>query len=172
MPVVLSTSQKDRRIRAFNIRLTAPPTIDIRVHHGGRILTTNKLYNYWGGEEHMICNVKTRHVKINIIKFLVRKHLSQYKDVIAYYFRVPTVEMFEPWSLQKIENDIRLPYFLEDIQIGHALDIYLVHSRYPILIDPNTQRWLRRNWEKSGFISGHIEAKRRKCKTAKAIKEE
>nr|GEX33041.1 replication protein A 70 kDa DNA-binding subunit C [Tanacetum cinerariifolium] len=70
MRVVLSTSQKDHKIRAYNIRLTAPPTIDIRGHHGGRILTTNKLYNYWGGEEHMICNVKTCHVKINIIKFL------------------------------------------------------------------------------------------------------
>ncbi|GJV16110.1 replication protein A 70 kDa DNA-binding subunit B [Tanacetum coccineum] len=122
-----------------NNRFTAPSTIDICVHHGGRILTANKLYDYWDGEEHMICNVKTRHVRINTIEFLVRKHLSQYTDVIAYYFRVLTVEMSEDWSLQKVENDILLPLFLEDIQIGHALDLYLVQSSYPVLIDPNTK---------------------------------
>lgn len=141
------------------------PTIDIRVHHGGRILTTNKLYTYWGGEDHMICNVKTSHVNRHSIKFLVSKHLCHYNDVVAYYYRVPTVEMSDWWSLRKIQkHDVVLPLYLKDVPIGHALDIYLVHSRYPILIDPNTQRWLRRHWESSGFISGHVEAKRRKAK--------
>ncbi|GJR75462.1 replication protein A 70 kDa DNA-binding subunit B [Tanacetum coccineum] len=77
-----------------------------------------------------------------------------------------------PIKSNKIENDILLLLFLEDIQIGHALDFYLVHSRYPILVDPNIERWLPRNWKKSGFVSGYIEAKRRKCKTTKAIKED
>ncbi|PWA50289.1 udp-n-acetylglucosamine--peptide n-acetylglucosaminyltransferase sec [Artemisia annua] len=146
---------------------TAAPTIDICVHHGGRIVTTNRLYDYWGGDEHMICNVKTRNFGIHTVKSLISHHLSQYNDVVAYYFRVPTVQMCEDWSLRKIENEFVLNSFVEQIEIGHALDIYLVHSRYPTLIDTNTQRWLHRNWGKSGFISGHSEAKRRKSNKAR-----
>ncbi|PWA34877.1 hypothetical protein CTI12_AA614910 [Artemisia annua] len=76
-------------------------------------------------------------------------------------------KMCEDWSLRKIENEFVLNSFVEQIEIGHALDIYLVHSRYPTLIDTNTQRWLHRNWGKSGFISGHSEAKRRKSNKAR-----
>ena len=75
--------------------------------------------------------------------------------------------MCEDWSLRKIENEFVLNSFVEQIEIGHALDIYLVHSRYPILIDTNTERWLHRKWEKSGFISGHSEAKRRMSNEAR-----
>ena len=154
-------------LRLFSDFDTAAPTIDICVHHGGRIVTTNRLYDYWGGDEHMICNVKTRHFGIHTVKSLIAHHLSQYNDVVAYYFRVPTVQMCEDWSLRKIENEFVLNSFVDLIEIGHALDIYLVHSCYPILIDTNTQRWLHRNWEKSGFISGHSEAKRRKSNKAR-----
>ncbi|GJR05767.1 hypothetical protein Tco_0528751 [Tanacetum coccineum] len=42
-------------------RFTALPSIDICVHRGRKILTTDKLYDNWGGEDHMIYNVKTRH---------------------------------------------------------------------------------------------------------------
>ncbi|GJU99852.1 ATP-dependent DNA helicase PIF1-like protein [Tanacetum coccineum] len=63
------------------------------------------------------------------LAYSVRKHLSQYNDVIAYYFRVPIVEVSEDWSLRKIKNDNLLPLFLEDIQTGYALDLYSVHSR-------------------------------------------
>ena len=147
---------------------TAAPMIDICVHHGGRIVTTNRLYDYWGGDEHMICNVKTRHFGIHTVKSLIAHHLSQYNDVVAYYFRVPTMQMCEDWSLRNTENDFFLNSFVEQIEIGHALDIYLVHRRYSILIETNTQRWLHRNWEKSGFINGHSEAKRRKSDKARA----
>ena len=124
------------------------PTIDICVHHGGRIVTTNTLYDYWGGDEHMICKVKTRNFGIHTVKSLISHHLSQYNDVVAYYFRVPTVQMSEDWSLRNIENEFVFISFVEQIETGRALEIYLVHSRYPMLIDTNTQRWLQRNWEK------------------------
>jgi hypothetical protein len=47
--------------------------------------------------------------------------------------------MLEDFSLRKIENEFVLTSFVELIELGHALDIYLVHSCYPILIDTNTQ---------------------------------
>ena len=104
-------------------------TFDICFNHGGRIVTSNILYDHWGGEEHMICNVKTRHFGIHTVKSVIGQQLSQYNDVIAYYFRVPTVQMCKDFSLQKIEHEFVLTSFVEQIEIGDVLDIYLVHSR-------------------------------------------
>ena len=75
--------------------------------------------------------------------------------------RVPTVQMEEEDSLRKIEHEWYIQDWLSDIQLGHALDIYLAHRLYPTLIDPNRQRWLLRRWETNGWISGHVEANRR-----------
>ena len=139
----------------------APRTIDICVHHGGRVVTTNVLYDYWGGDEIMICNIPTQHFSYTDVIQLVSDRLNQYDDVFACYLRVPTVPIEEPYSLHKIEHDFRFHMWLSNVQVGHALDIYLAHRCYPTLIDTNTSRWLRRRWEKSGFVSGHVEAKRR-----------
>ena len=139
----------------------APPTIDICIHHGGRVVTTNVLYDYWGGDELIICNVSTDNITYTTIRRLVAQHLSQYTDVFAYYLRIPTVQIEEEDSLRKIEHEWYVDAWLSQIQVGHALDIYLAHSRYPTLIDPNRQRWLERRWERNGWISGHVEANRR-----------
>ena len=109
----------------------------------------------------MICNVSTDNLTYTSIRRLVRQHLSQYTDVCAYYLRVPTVPMEEEDSLRKIEHDFYVEAWLSDIQVDHALDIYLAHRRYPTLIDPNRTRWLERRWERNGWISGHVEANRR-----------
>ena len=61
-------------------------------------------------------------------------------------------------GLRKIEHEVLIA-FLENIQVDNALDTYLVHHRYSTLIDPNHRRWRQRMWERSGFISGHVEAK-------------
>ena len=139
----------------------APPTIDICIHHGGRVVTTNVLYDYWGGDELIICNVSTDNITYTTIRRLVAEHLSQYNDVFAYYLRIPTVQIEEEVSLRKIEHEWYVDAWLSQIQVGHALDIYLAHRRYPTLIDPNRQRWLERRWERNGWISGHVEANRR-----------
>ena len=138
-----------------------PPTIDICIHHGGRVVTSNLLYDYWGGDEVMICNVSIENLTLATIRRLVAQHLSNYTDVFAYYLRVPNVPMEEQDSLRRIEHDFYVEVWLSDIQVGHALDIYLAHRRYPTLIDPNHQRWLERRWERNGIISGHVEANRR-----------
>ena len=139
----------------------APPTIDICIHHGGRVVTSNLLYDYWGGDELMICNVATDNLTLATIRRLVAHHLSHYTDVFAYYLRVPNVPMEEADSLRKIEHDFYVEVWLDKIQVGHALDIYLAHRCYPTLIDPNHQRWIERRWERNGWISGHVEANQR-----------
>ncbi|PWA37424.1 replication protein A 70 kDa DNA-binding subunit C [Artemisia annua] len=146
------------RVRAFNEWCVAPPTIDICIHHGGRIVTCNKFYDYWGGDEQMVCNVSTNNLTLNKVRRIVANVLPQYTDLCAYYLRVPTVPLEEAYSLQKIEHDLDVEQWLSDIQVGHALDIYLAHRHYPTLIDPNRQRWLLRRWETNGWISGHVEA--------------
>ena len=137
-----------------------PHTIDICIHHGGRVVTSNILYDYWGGDELMICNVSTHNLTLATIRRLVNQHLSQYTDVFAYYLRAPNVEIEAQDSLRKIEHDFYVEAMLSYIQLGHALDIYLAHRQYPTLIDPNRQRWLQRRWERNGWISGHVEANR------------
>ena len=102
-----------------------------------------------------------REFNLAIIRRLVAEHLSNYTDVFAYYLRVPNVPMEEHDSLRRIQHDFYVEVWLSDIQVGHALDIYLAHRRYPTLIDPNHQRWLERRWERNGMISGHVEANRR-----------
>ena len=139
----------------------SPPTIDICVHHGGRVVTTNVLYDYWGGDEVMICNIPTSHFSFTDLRRLVSDNLNQYNDIFAYYLRVPMVPIEEAYSLHKINHDFRFHPWLTNVQVGHALDIYLAHRRYPTLIDTNTSRWLQRRWEKSGFVSGHVEVDRR-----------
>ena len=139
----------------------APPTIDICIHHGGRVVTTNVLYDYWGGDELIICNVSTDNITYTTIRRLVAQHLSQYTDVFAYYLRIPTVQIEEEDSLRKIEHEWYVDAWLSQIQVGHALDIDLAPSRYTTLIDPNRLRWLERRWERNGWISGHVEANRR-----------
>ena len=139
----------------------SPPTIDICVHHGGRVVTTNVLYDYWGGDEVMICNIPTHDFSYTDLRRLVSDRLIQYDDIFAYYLRVPTVPIEEAYNLHKIEHDFNFRQWLSNVQVGHALDIYLAHRSYPKLIDTNTSRWLRRRWEKSGFVSGHVEADRR-----------
>ncbi|PWA50531.1 nucleic acid-binding, OB-fold protein [Artemisia annua] len=143
----------------------APPTIDVCIHHGGRVVTTNVLYDYWGGDELMICNVSRDDLTYTTMRRLVSQHLPQYTDVCAYYLRVPTVQMKEQDSLRKIEHEWYIDAWLSQIQVGHSLDIYLAHRRYPTLIDPNRQRWLERRWEQNGWISGHVEANRRAAHT-------
>ena len=139
----------------------APPTIDICIHHGGRVVTTNVLYDYWGGDELMLCNIPTHNLTLSMLRRLVAHHLSQYNDVFAYYMRVPTVQMEEDWSLRKIEQEWYIDSWLCSIDVEHALDVYLAHRHYPTLIDPNPQRWMERRWERNGWISGHVEANRR-----------
>ena len=106
----------------------------------------------------MICNVSTINITLTSIRRLVAQHLSQYNDVFAYYLRVPTVQMEDAYSLRKIELEWYIDAWLSEINVGHALDIYLAHRCYPTLIDPNPQRWLQRRWERNGWISGHVEA--------------
>ncbi|PWA44119.1 minichromosome maintenance 5 protein [Artemisia annua] len=47
--------------------------------------------------------------------------------------------MEEEFGLRKIEHEVLIA-FLENILVDNALDTYLVHHRYPALIDSNHRR--------------------------------
>ncbi|GJU87617.1 hypothetical protein Tco_1295163 [Tanacetum coccineum] len=79
---------------------TPPESMDICVYLRVRIITTNVFYDYWDGEEHMICDVKTRHFGKHII-------------------------MEEDFSLRKIDTKEVLNSFLEVLPVDCALDIYI-----------------------------------------------